>query len=126
MSKAIRLRMLVSYAGSDFALSPGEETERFSDKEAKRLIAAEHAVKVEPPAPKRPETKDEWDEEREKLLAENALLKGEAEQAADREAAMAQRLGHLDAFQKAVTEAALLVPPQPETMVAPPAPEKRG
>lgn len=40
----MKLKMLTSMAGSDFALSPGDMTERFSDKEAVRLIEAGYAV----------------------------------------------------------------------------------
>lgn len=36
----MKIRMLQSLAGSDFALAPGDETERFSDKEARRFITA--------------------------------------------------------------------------------------
>jgi hypothetical protein len=51
----MKIRMLVSMAGVDFALSPGDETERFSDAEASRLIAADYAAPVaqEDPAPAR-------------------------------------------------------------------------
>lgn len=43
----MKIRMLVSMAGADFALSVGDETERFSDGEAIRMIEAGYAV----PAP---------------------------------------------------------------------------
>jgi hypothetical protein len=42
----MKLRMLTSVAGADFALSPGDETERFSDGEAARMIEAGYAVPV--------------------------------------------------------------------------------
>lgn len=42
----MRVKMLVSMAGLDFALSPGEETGRFTDGEAVRLIEAGYAVPV--------------------------------------------------------------------------------
>lgn len=45
----MKLRMLLSLAGSDFALSRGDETERFSGAEAERLIEAAYAVAVLPP-----------------------------------------------------------------------------
>jgi hypothetical protein len=45
----MKLRMLLSLAGSDFALSRGDETERFGDAEALRLIEAAYAVLVLPP-----------------------------------------------------------------------------
>lgn len=43
----MKLRMLVSLAGSDFALSRGDETERFDDAQAARLIEAAYAVPLE-------------------------------------------------------------------------------
>lgn len=42
----MKLKMLTSMAGADFALSPGDETERFGDREAGRLIEAGYAVPV--------------------------------------------------------------------------------
>jgi hypothetical protein len=42
----MKVRMLTSIAGVDFSLSPGDETERFSDDEAARFIAAGFAVPV--------------------------------------------------------------------------------
>jgi F-type H+-transporting ATPase subunit b len=42
----MKLKMLVGMAGADYSLSPGEETERFSGKEAARLIDAAYAVPV--------------------------------------------------------------------------------
>lgn len=42
----MKIKMLVSVAGADFALSPGEETDRFSDGEAQRMVAAGSAVPV--------------------------------------------------------------------------------
>ncbi|MBS7699175.1 MULTISPECIES: hypothetical protein [unclassified Chelatococcus] len=42
----MKIKMLTSIAGIDFALPPGEETERFSDAEAMRLIEAGMAVPV--------------------------------------------------------------------------------
>lgn len=42
----MKIRMRVSVAGSDFALSPGEVTERFDDAEAARLVQADYAVVV--------------------------------------------------------------------------------
>lgn len=49
----MKVRMLLSLAGSDFALSRGDETERFGDAEALRLIEAAYAVAVAP-APETP------------------------------------------------------------------------
>ena len=42
----MKLRMLVSLAGADFALSHGDVTERFGGAEASRLIAAGYAEPV--------------------------------------------------------------------------------
>jgi hypothetical protein len=42
----MKIRMLASIAGADFALSAGDETERFSEAEAIRLIEAGSAVPV--------------------------------------------------------------------------------
>ena len=42
----MKIKMLTSMAGVDFALSPGEETERFGAKEAQRLVDAGYAVPV--------------------------------------------------------------------------------
>lgn len=42
----MRIRMLVSIAGADFALGANDETERFSDAEAVRLIESGSAVPV--------------------------------------------------------------------------------
>lgn len=42
----MKVRMLVSMAGVDFALSPGDVTERFGDEEAVRLVQADYAVVI--------------------------------------------------------------------------------
>ena len=42
----MKIKMLVSLAGADFALSPQEETDRFGDAEAARLVEAGYAVPV--------------------------------------------------------------------------------
>lgn len=42
----MKIRMLVSTAGIDFALNVGDETERFDDAEAIRFIEAGYAVPV--------------------------------------------------------------------------------
>lgn len=42
----MKIKMLASIAGDDFALSPGDETDRFSKAEAIRLIEGGHAVPV--------------------------------------------------------------------------------
>ncbi|BEV45988.1 hypothetical protein [Afipia carboxidovorans] len=51
----MKIRMLVSMAGANFALSVGEETERFSDAEAVRMIEAGYAVPI---SERRAETAD--------------------------------------------------------------------
>lgn len=43
----MKIRMLVGLAGTDFSLSPNEETSRFDSKEATRLVEAGYAVPVE-------------------------------------------------------------------------------
>ena len=42
----MKIKMLTSMAGAEFALSVNEETDRFSEKEAIRLIDAGYAVPV--------------------------------------------------------------------------------
>lgn len=42
----MKIKMTQSVAGTDFALSPGDETDRFGDKEAARMIEAGFAVPV--------------------------------------------------------------------------------
>lgn len=42
----MKLKMLIGLAGVGFALSPNEETERFSGDEARSLIDAGYAVPV--------------------------------------------------------------------------------
>lgn len=115
----MRLKMLVSVAGPGFALSVGDETDRFSDKDAKRLIEAGHAEKAPVVEPKRPATKAEWDDERRKLLAENATLTQQLEASLAREAAQAAQLAGLTVL-KATLATAL------ETATQAPAPETRG
>lgn len=40
----MKIKMLQGIAGADFSLSPGDVTERFSDKEATRMVEAGFAV----------------------------------------------------------------------------------
>lgn len=50
----MKIRMKQGISGADFSLSPGDETERFSEAEAGRLIASGVAEAVTAPAaPKR-------------------------------------------------------------------------
>lgn len=44
----MKIRMLTSIAGADFTVSRGEETARFSDEEASRMIANGMAEMVDP------------------------------------------------------------------------------
>ena len=43
----MKIKMLVSMAGTDFVLDPGAETERFPEAEAIRLIEAGYAEPVD-------------------------------------------------------------------------------
>lgn len=45
----MKIRMLTSIAGIDFSVNANEETDRFSDDDAIRLIEAGHAVPVADP-----------------------------------------------------------------------------
>lgn len=49
----MKIKMLIGMAGIDFSITPGEETERFSDAEAQRMIDQGVAVLVEVPGQKR-------------------------------------------------------------------------
>lgn len=49
----MKIKMLVSMAGTDFALDVGQETDRFSENEAIRLITAGYAAPVSVPAVER-------------------------------------------------------------------------
>lgn len=42
----MKIKMTVGVAGARFSLSPGDETEQFTDEEAKRMIEAGFAVPV--------------------------------------------------------------------------------
>lgn len=124
--KSTRIRMLQGLAGRDFALSVGEITDRFSEKEAKNLVAAEIGEIVPPEPVKKPETKKEWDDEREKILEENARLLGENEAAKAREAELIAQIESLSAFKASVVAALGTETATGETAVAVAAPEKRG
>jgi F-type H+-transporting ATPase subunit b len=124
--KSIRIRMLQSIAGQNFALSAGDITDRFPEKEAKRLVGAGMA-EVAPPEPvKKPETKKEWDDEREKLLEENTALLTENDALKAREEELQQQIDALSSFKASVAAALGGNVPDQETTVATPAPEKRG
>jgi hypothetical protein len=49
----MKIKMLAGISGAGFSLSPNDETERFSDNEATRLIDAGFAVPVAEPKPER-------------------------------------------------------------------------
>ncbi len=49
----MKIKMLVSMAGNGFALSVGEDTERFSATEASRIVAAGYAIPVAAPVVER-------------------------------------------------------------------------
>lgn len=49
----MKIKMLTSIAGADFALAPNDETERFENAEAVRLIAAGFASPVNNIKPER-------------------------------------------------------------------------
>lgn len=46
----MKIKMLAGFSGSDFSVSPQEETDRFSDAEAIRMIEAGYAVPVDVPS----------------------------------------------------------------------------
>lgn len=58
----MKIKMLAGFSGVDFSLSPGDETEAFSAKEAARMIEAGFAV----PAAEQPIEKAEKKPSREK------------------------------------------------------------
>jgi len=120
----MKIKMLTSLAGRDYSLSINELTERFGDKEAKRLIKDGYAEKAPPEIKPKPETKKEWDVERDALLAENAKLKADLEEAAKREEELASKAALVDSAKAAFGEMFDLAPR--ETTQAPPAQEKRG
>lgn len=118
----MKLEMLVSLAGADFSLAPGDETERFKGAEAERLIEAGYAKKAPAKEPRKPATKAEWDDERVRMLAELADLRGELDAGRQREILLSQQLAELLAAMGDSTPA----PDVAETAVQPPPPETRG
>lgn len=122
----MKLKMLASFAGLDFALSSGEETDRFTEAEAKRLISAGYAEKAPPLVVKKPATKNEWDAERERLLAENASMQVDLEASRDREAATAIEMENLRGLQANVAWALGWTGAKPETTDAVLPTETRG
>lgn len=122
----MRLKMLIGMSGKDFTLDVNEETERFGDKEANRLIKAGYAEKAPPVERKKPETKKEWDDERALLLEENEALKAQAAAAAQREAELSARFEALTGFYSNVASALQTLAPASETTDKPADLEKRG
>ena len=122
----MRLKMLIGMSGPGFTVDPGDVTERFSDREAKRLIGAGYAEKAPPVERKKPDTKKEWDEEREALLAENEQLKADALTFAEREAELVSQVETLTSFKESVTAAVHVIQPVVETAVKSDDRETRG
>ena len=124
----MKIKMLASMAGTGFALAIGDETDRFGDQEAKRLINAGFAEKAPPAVVKRPNTKVEWDDERDKLLDEHGKALADLADIKAREAALLKQVEDLAAF-KASVVSALGAPAdgeRVETAVSAPASEIRG
>jgi|GEM_PF-1740060 len=122
----MRLKMLIGMSGKDFTLDVNEETDRFGDKEANRLIKAGYAEKAPPVERKKPETKKEWDDERASLLEENETLKAQAAAAAQREAELSARFEALTGFYSNVASALQTLAPESETTHKLADLEKRG
>lgn len=122
----MRLKMLIGMSGPGFTVDPGDVTEHFSKKEASRLIRAGYAEEAPPVERKKPETKQEWDEERAALLAENEQLKADALTFAERETALVSQVETLTSFKDSVTAAVHVINPPAETAVQIDDREKRG
>lgn len=122
----MRLKMLIGMSGPGFTVDPGDVTEHFSKKEANRLIRAGYAEEAPPVERKKPETKQEWDEERTMLLSENEQLKADALTFAEREAALVAQIETLTSFKESVTAAVHVIHPPVETTVTNDDRETRG
>lgn len=120
----MKIKMLESMAGVGFALAIGEETDRFSDEEVKRLIEAGYAEKAGPSVVKKPASKAEWDAEREALLSERATEQAELAALKEQQTALQARLDQLETFHSSVV-ASLPVAANGETTEAASAPEIR-
>jgi hypothetical protein len=125
METVMKIKMLESMAGQDFSLSPGEITDRFSDKEAKRFIATGIAEKAPVEPVKKPETKKEWDDERSKLIDENTALVAENEAAKVRQTELMAQIAALSDFKASVTAALASNAGTLETAEKAAAPEQR-
>ncbi len=119
----MEIKMLESMAGVGFSLTAGDITSRFTDKECARFIRLGIAEKAPPKVVKKPETKKEWDEERETLLAEVEALRAENETLKASGADLQQRADELKALR--ATLALSIGLEIPETAVKPAAPETR-
>jgi F-type H+-transporting ATPase subunit b len=122
----MRLKMLIGMSGPGFTVDPGDVTEHFSKKEANRLIRAGYAEEAPPVERKKPETKQEWDEERATLLAENEQLKADALAFSERETALLSQVETLTSFKDSVTAAVHVIHPPVETTVTKDDRETRG
>lgn len=107
----MRLKMLVGLSGTGYTLNPGDETEQFDAKEANRLIKAGYAEKAPPVEKKKPETKKEWDDERDALIAENEKMKVDALTFAERETELLSQVEVLTGFKDSVTAAMHVIEP---------------
>lgn len=94
----MRLKMLIGMSGNGFVVDPGDVTERFEDKEAKRLIANGFAEKAPPVEKPKPATKQKWDAERDALIAANEGFRAEILAAQEREIVLLSRLEKQDAL----------------------------
>lgn len=120
----MKIKMLSSLAGRAFALSIGDETDQFDDAEAARLIAAGFAEKAAPVPAKKPASKAEWEDERNKLIADRAAEQAEFVAFKAREADLLKSIDELTAF-KASVASMVGTTVATETTDAPPAPETR-
>ncbi len=122
----MRLKMLTGMSGPDFTVDPGDVTEHFSRKEALRLIRAGYAEEAPPIERKKPETKQEWDDERAMLLAENEQLKADALTFVERETALVSQVETLTNFKDSVAAAVHVMHPPVERTETIDDREKRG
>ncbi len=121
----MEVKMLESMAGVGFSLSPGDITDRFSDKECKRFIERGLAEKAPPKVVKKPETKKEWDAERAALLGEVEALRAEVESLKANEVELQQQVAAFQALKANLAASIGVDLADRETAVAAPAPETR-
>ncbi len=111
----MHIKMISSLAGADYSIAPGEVTDRFGKKEARRLIAAGLAEEYTPPLP--PIDPDKAvanalaDYEAQHSAAIDALKadaeKAKADALAAAEAEMASRLQQIEAEHKTAMDKAV-------------------